>query len=177
MLALAQIPDRSRIRVRIVGEGDYSDGLRKLIAAHRLEETVEFDNRLYPLREIPRVLSDCHVGLVPLDVTPISDFALPLKLIEYTCLGLPSITVSTTAITHYLRPDECMMYTPGDVTGLSRLIEGTVKDPDRLAGYRAKLGQARERMSWSRERFKYMALLDGLVTEKGDASSKRSGCA
>jgi hypothetical protein len=49
--------------------------------------------------------STALVGLVPLDITPVSDFALPLKLIEYTCLGLPSITVGSTAIAHYLRPD------------------------------------------------------------------------
>ncbi len=124
---------------------------------------MEFINRVYPLHEIPNVLSDCHVGLVPLDVTPISDVALPLKLIEYTCLGLPSITVRSTAITHYLRPDECLFYPPADSNALAALIDGVADGSLCLDDYRRRLPMARERLSWTREKEKYVSILRGLL--------------
>ncbi len=157
--AVAKARRGDRIRVRIIGEGDFSATLKELIATHRVEDRVEFINRVYPLHEIPKVLADCHVGLVPLDVTPISDVALPLKLIEYTCLGLPSITVRSTAISHYLRADECMFYPPADSDALAALLDGVADGSLNLEQYRRRLPVARERLSWTREKDKYVSIL------------------
>jgi glycosyltransferase involved in cell wall biosynthesis len=161
--AVAQSKHKEKIQVLLIGEGDFSDELKRLITDHHLEGVIEFRNRVYPLFEIPTVLSDCHVGLVPLDVTPISDVALPLKLVEYTCLGLPSVTVESTAIAYYFRRDECMMYRPGDAGALARILDDLACDPGRLEGYRERLAAARERMSWKREKQKYVAMLRQLA--------------
>jgi glycosyltransferase involved in cell wall biosynthesis len=161
--AVAKVRHRDRLQVRIIGEGDFSATLRELISTRTVEDVIEFDNHLYPVHEIPRRLSDCHVGLVPLDVTPISDYALPLKLIEYTCLGLPSITVRSTAITHYLRPDECLFFTPGDSSELAQLLDSVAENPGMLEAYRQQLPRARERLSWTREKARYVAILQQLA--------------
>ena len=160
--AVAKARQTARIRVRIIGEGDFSSTLKELIKAHRVEDRVEFINRVYPVHEIPVVLADCHAGLVPLDITPISDVALPLKLIEYTCLGLPSITVRSTAISHYLRPDECMFYTPGDSRELAARLDGVADGSLCLEEYRRRLAVARERLSWTREKERYVSILRNL---------------
>jgi len=157
--AVAKVRRRDKIQIRIIGEGDFSEVLKELIQAHRVGDVIEFVNRVYPLREIPMVLSDCHVGLVPLDVTPISDFALPLKLIEYTCLGLPSITVNSTAICYYMRPEECMFFAAGDAVALARILDAIAEDPGRLDEYRKRLPAAQQRISWSHEKLKYVAML------------------
>jgi glycosyltransferase involved in cell wall biosynthesis len=160
--AIAQAKHKDKIQVRLIGEGDFSAELKRLIKDHNLENVIEFVNRVYPLYEIPTVLSDCHVGLVPLDVTPISDVALPLKLLEYTGLGLPSVTVESTAISYYFRPDECMLYPPRDAGALARILDDLASNPGQLEGYRQRLVTARERMSWSREKQKYVAMLQQL---------------
>lgn len=160
---VAQAKHKDKIQVRLIGEGDFSDELKRLIKDHNLENVIEFVNRVYPLHEIPAVLSDCHVGLVPLDVTPVSDVALPLKLLEYTCLGLPSITVESSAISYYFRPDECMLYPPRDARALAGILDDLACNPGGLEGYRQRLVAARERMSWSREKQKYVAMLQQLA--------------
>ena len=88
--------------------------------------------------------------------------ALPLKLIEYTCLGLPSITVRSTAISHYLRPDECMFYTPGDSRELAARLDGVADGSLCLEEYRRRLAVARERLSWTREKERYVSILRNL---------------
>ena len=161
--AVAAAKNKDRMQVRIIGEGDFSEALKALIRQHRVEPVIEFNNRVFPLQEIPSVLSDCHVGLVPLDVTPVSDKALPLKLIEYTCLGLPSITVNSTAIMFYLRPDECMFYEPGNVMQLASWLDRIAENPAMLDAYRAKLGDVQRRISWSNEKKRYVAMLRELA--------------
>lgn len=161
--AVAQVRHRDRIHVRLIGEGDFSETLKRLIRERGLDDVIEFVNRAYPHQEIPKVLSDCHVGLVPLDITPISDFALPLKLIEYTCLGLPSVTVNSTAISYYFRPEECMFYPPGDSMALARILDQIAEEPGRLDEYRKRLIAAQKRVSWSTEKQKYVAMLHELA--------------
>jgi glycosyltransferase involved in cell wall biosynthesis len=166
--AVAQVRHRDKIHVRLIGEGDFSAALKQLISDSGVEDVIEFVNRVYPLHEIPQVLSDCHVGLVPLDVTPISDCALPLKLVEYTCLGLPSITVNSTAVSYYLRPEECLLYPPNDASSLASIIDRIAENPACLHEYRKRLPAAQERMSWSREKQKYIAMLRVLSGELAD---------
>jgi glycosyltransferase involved in cell wall biosynthesis len=161
--AVAKVRRRERIHVRIIGEGDFSETLKRLIQEYGVGDVVDFVNRIYPLREIPSVLSDCHAGLVPLDITPISDFALPLKLIEYTCLGLPSVTVNSTAISYYLRPEECMLYSPGDSSALAEILDAIAEDPSRLEAYRKRLPAAQQRMSWTVEKQRYVTMLRELA--------------
>jgi glycosyltransferase involved in cell wall biosynthesis len=161
--AVSKVRRRDKLQIRIIGEGDFSEALKDLIRTHGLEDVIEFRNRMYPSHEIPQVLSDCHVGLVPLDITPISDFALPLKLIEYTCLGLPSVTVKSTTISYYLRPDECMLYPPGDSDALAKILDAIAANPGQLAEYRKRLPAAQARVTWSREKQKYVAMLRELM--------------
>jgi glycosyltransferase involved in cell wall biosynthesis len=161
--ALALVRNRSRIEVRIIGEGDFSATLSALISQGNLEKVIDFRNRVYPLTEIPALLSDCHVGLIPLRLSTVADYALPLKLVEYTCMGLPSITVRNAAIDYYFQPDECMFFDAGDVQALARWIDHAVEAPDDLAARRERLLRARERVLWSGEKKKYIAMLKELA--------------
>lgn len=163
--AVAKVRHRDKVRVRIIGEGDFSATLSSLIREHGVGDLVDFVNRIYPLYEIPKVLSDCHVGLVPLDIgtSTVANFALPLKLVEYTCLGMPSITVRNAAIEYYFRADECMFFDSGDVTALATLMDHVAEHPEVLMNYREKLGRIRDRLSWQKEKEKYIAMLRSLA--------------
>jgi glycosyltransferase involved in cell wall biosynthesis len=163
--AVTQVRRRDKIHIRIIGEGDFSARLADLIRKHRVSDVIDFVNRVFPLHELPKLLSDCHVGLVPLDVgaSSVANFALPLKLVEYTCLGMPSITVRNAAIEYYFRPDECMFFDSGDAPALARLLDQVAENPDCLIGYRKRLEGVRGRLLWSKEKEKYIAMLKNLV--------------
>ncbi|MBX3347816.1 MAG: glycosyltransferase family 4 protein [Nitrospira sp.] len=163
--AVAKVRHRERIRVRIIGEGDFSSTLNDLIHNSGVGDVVEFVNRMYPLHEIPQMLSDCHVGLVPLDIrtSTVANYALPLKLVEYACLGLPSISIRNAAIEYYFQPDECMFFDSGDAASLAQRMLQVVEDPGILIRYRNGLTKVRERLLWSKEKEKYVSMLQGLA--------------
>lgn len=171
--AVSRISRRERIRIRIIGEGDFSSTLRELIMKYGVDDSVEFVNQAYPLHEIPKMLSDCHVGLVPLDIgtSTVANFALPIKLVEYTSLGLPSISVRNAAIDYYFGSDECMFFKSGDASALARWINEVREQPERLMDFRKKLELVRERLLWSKEKEKYIALLHDLAAERASQTS------
>lgn len=163
--AVAQICNPEKMRIRIIGEGDFSVTLHALIEDRGVTDVIEFVNQAYPLHEIPQRLSNCHVGLVPLDIgtSTVANCALPLKLVEYSCLGLPSISIRNAAIEYYFQPDECMFFDSGDTIALARLLDQVVEKPDCLMEYRNRLAPVRNRLLWSKEKEKYKTLLKELA--------------
>lgn len=161
--ALVRMRHRNRIRVRIIGEGDYSAQLRRGIDELGLADIVEFDNRMYPLEQIPQRLADCHVGLVPLRISSITNFALPLKLIEYLAMGMPSITVRSVAIGFYFADQDCFFYEPGNVDSLAQVLDRIAADPALLETARQRAVINRGKFLWSCEKKKYTDLLTGLA--------------
>jgi glycosyltransferase involved in cell wall biosynthesis len=163
MQAVARMRHRARIAVRIIGEGDFSDELKRLIQSLGLSGIVQFDNRMYPLHEIPARLADCNLGLVPLEISSITNFALPLKLLEYLSMGIPSVTVRNAAIGYYFGEEDCLFYKPGDPDSLATVLDSLVEDPSLLGRYRQRALDLRDRFLWSREKRKYIELVRGLT--------------
>lgn len=163
MEAIARMKHKNRIQVRIIGEGDFSDELKALIQRLDLQDIVEFRNRMYPLQEIPALLSDCDVGLVPLEISSVTNFALPLKLLEYTSLGMPCVTVRNVAICHYFSEDDCMFYDPEQPATLSVALDNLIEQPDLLTRCHQRVLSLRERLVWSGEKQRYIQLLKGLA--------------
>jgi len=134
-----------------------------LIESLRLSQVVRFDNRMYPVEEIPRILADCNLGLVPMEISSITKYALPLKLLEYLSMGIPSITVRNTAVGYYFGEDDCLFYEPGNVESLRTLLDRLAVSPELLRRYQQRAVVLREKFVWSREKQKYIALLNELA--------------
>ncbi len=159
MVALSKVRHRDKIHVKFIGEGDFAARLHEMIASLNLGDTVEFVNRVFPLQEIPRVLADSNLGLVPVETTSITNYALPLKLLEYISLGIPVITVRSAAIGYYFDDDDCLFYRPEDPASLPALLDRLAENPDILLRYRERAVALRDKFLWGNEKKKYIALL------------------
>jgi len=181
IIALSRVQHRDTIRATIIGEGDFSSGVRELIHDHALEDVVQFDNRVYPHYEIPNRIADCNVGIIPLEISSVTNYALPLKLLEYISMGLPVITVRSAAICYYFREGDCLFYEWNDVESLRRLLDTVAEKPELLQHYRQRAVDLRDQYSWSTESKKYISLLQDLVAlsrplrQKGGRSQAAAG--
>jgi glycosyltransferase involved in cell wall biosynthesis len=171
MNALAQMRHKDRISVKIIGEGDFSQALRGMIQALNLAEIVEFDNRSYAAHSIVEQFDDCNVGLVPLTISSVTNYAVPLKLLEYISIGLPVVTVRSYAISYYLSEEDCIFFEWNDPGSLSAVLDRIAENPDMLVRYRERSVALRERFSWSGEKAKYIQILRGLTGATGAVSS------
>ena len=162
MMALSKVQHRDKISVRIIGEGDFSQQLAEIIAELGLGDVVQFVNRFYPLDEIPKVIADCNLGLVPLELSSIINYALSVKLFEYISLGIPVVTVRTAAIGYYFGENDCLFYQPDDPDSLRALLDRIAENPSLLLQYRERAVAVREKFLWSNEKRKYIGLLQEL---------------
>ena len=169
MQGLAGMRHQNRITVKIIGVGDYSGRLKEMIALLHLKNIVDFENRMYPVHEIPDMLREYNIGMVPLVISSITDYALPLKLLEYLSLGMTLITVRNVAISYYFHEDDLLFYRPGDPGSLSSLLDGLAANPGILTRYQQRAAELREKFLWSREKQKYVFLLSGTTGKTGDS--------
>jgi glycosyltransferase involved in cell wall biosynthesis len=163
MLALASMRNRDQVSVQIIGEGDFSEQLKGLIRTLGLSDIVHFDNRMYSLTQIPDMLAGTNLGLVPLEISSITNYVLPLKLLEYLCLGLPAVTVRNAAIGYYFEEDDWLFYDANDPGSLQRLLDQLAVSPDLLARYRKRALALRDNFLWSKEKQKYITMLRNLA--------------
>jgi glycosyltransferase involved in cell wall biosynthesis len=155
MNALTRVRHADRVSVKIIGEGDFSDTLKEMIRSMQLSHIVDFDNRSYPTHSISEQLNDCDVGLVPLEISSVTNYALPLKLLEYISLGLPILSVRNSAISYYFGDDP---------QSLSAALDQIVENPDLLCRYRKRSLALRDQFSWASEKTKYVELLHRLIS-------------
>lgn len=161
--AVSMVQRKDKILVKIIGEGDYSSALRDSITSLNLESVVEFDNHSYKVHSISEKISDCHVGLVPLIISSVTNYALPLKLLEYISMGLPVLSVNSYAISYYLSEDDCIFFQCNDPASLAAAIDKIASDPGMLMRYRERSLALRDRFTWPSEKAKYFDLLRGLA--------------
>lgn len=159
MTALASVRQRDSISVKIIGEGDFSQTLKGMIRSSNLERVVEFENQSFQLHSIAERIKDCNVGLVPLEISSVTNYALPLKLLEYISMGLPVVTVRSYAISYYFNERDCIFYDWNDPASLSAVLDKIAENPEILLHYRERAVALRGRFAWSGEKKKYVELL------------------
>jgi glycosyltransferase involved in cell wall biosynthesis len=159
LAAIAGLRHRDRLLFRIIGQGDAAAPLRRRISELGLGKVVDFENTSYPVRRLPGILSDFHLGLVPYAPSPATNYMLPVKLMELLAMGIPSITVPNAAIRHYLDERLYFGYDARNAETLTRLLDRILEDPTLVLAKRdAILGQP-TRLLWESERSKYIAVL------------------
>ncbi len=159
MAAVSMARNKNRMHIKIIGEGDYSAKLQESIRSLKLEDVVEFDNHSYKVHSICEKISDCNVGLVPLMISSVTNYALPLKLLEYISMGLPVLTVRSYAISHYLSDQDCIFFECNDPASLAEAMDRIVENPEILLHYRERSLALRDRFTWPSEKAKYIEML------------------
>jgi len=160
MSALAAVRHKDRISVKIIGEGDFSQALQAMIRSSNLEQMVDFDNHSYQVHSISERIEDCNVGLVPLEISSVTNYALPLKLLEYISMGLPVVTVRSYAISYYFSEQDCIFFDWDKPESLSAALDRIAENPEILLSYRERAIALRGRFAWSSEKRKYVEMLN-----------------
>jgi glycosyltransferase involved in cell wall biosynthesis len=151
------------IHLTIVGAGDYKPTLIRMTQELGLNRHVTID-KLHMAEELPGIIRNADVGIVPYKNDVFTDGLLPTKLMEYAALGLPAIAARTTAIEAYFSDSMVEFFEPGDVDDLARCIHMLYKHPERLAELSKGSKKFNERYNWAKIGAEYVALVERLAT-------------
>jgi len=159
--AVAMLSDLP-LRLDVYGDGPYRSEIEEAIRRTDTADRVRLRGRM-PLEQLPGVLADSDIGLVPTRPEPYAEYSLSTKLLEYAVMGIPIIASDLATFRAHF-DERAIRYVPGaDAAALAAAIRADVADP---AGARAR-GDELQRQSaayaWPEQRRRYLEVIDRLL--------------
>jgi glycosyltransferase involved in cell wall biosynthesis len=155
------------LRLTIRGMGDDMEELRALRSELGLEEAVELIDGFVTGVELPDIIAEADLGVVPYRNDVFTDGLVPTKLMEYAAMGVPSIAARTTTIEEYFAGTMVAFFEPGDSEDLARRVRELATDPTRRSELAKGADAFNERFSWSALGAAYVALVRSLAGPGG----------
>jgi glycosyltransferase involved in cell wall biosynthesis len=159
--AMSVVP---HLELRIIGAGEERERLIELRDRLGVRNLVRFSDGFVPVEQIPALLEDADVGLIPLRICSGTDIMLPTKLLEYVSLGIPCVVPRTGTISRYFDDAMVEFFEAENSDSLAEAIVRLSRDPTKLA---ALSSQATARFgtvySWSEHKKVYTSLVDRLL--------------
>lgn len=163
VLAIHRLKDEvAGIHLTILGGGDYRKDLEELVKSLDLGKFVTFSQGFLPTSELPELIRQADVGIVPNRADVFTGTLLPTKLMEYIALGVPVIASRTPALTTYFDDSMIEFFVPGDANDLADHIRILYQDKSRCKELVDNSVQFSQRYSWSQVSKAYVELVDRL---------------
>lgn len=161
------------IELRIIGAGEERDNLIALRDQLGLSEIVRFSDGFVPVEQIPGLIADADVGLIPLRISGGTDIMLPTKLLEYVLVGIPCVTPRTGTIARYFDTGMVEFFEAESPDSLAAAILRMYSEPE----HRRRLAaRATERFAnvyrWSEHKKVYSSLVESLLARRSFNSSR-----
>jgi glycosyltransferase involved in cell wall biosynthesis len=158
------IPD---LEFRIIGAGEERQRLVELASELQLDDVVRFSDGYVPVTQIPALISDADIGVIPLRILSGTDIMLPTKLLEYVSMGIPCVVPRTGTVGRYFDDDMVEFFAAEDVGALASAIRRLYEDPvrrEKLAREAtARFGRAHR---WSTHKQVYLDLVSSLLKSR-----------
>ena len=128
--------------LKIVGDGDITDQLKRLAAEEGLDDCVEFTG-LVPRDTIPEVLNGSMIGVAPLKRDETLEYAVPTKAYEYMSCEVPVVATGVGEIETLIQESGGGLFVESDAEVLAEAFDSLLTD----ATLRESLGEnGREHM-------------------------------
>lgn len=156
--------DITRLEFRIIGAGEERPALIALRDELGLQDLVTFSDGFVPVEQIPALIGDADVGVVPLRQSSGTDVMLPTKLLEYVGIGVACIVPKTGTICRYFNEEMVEFFEAENVDSLAAAMVRLYRDPQRRASLAneatARFGSI---YCWSEHRKVYTSLVTRLL--------------
>ena len=162
--AFGELCRRGDDRLRLDVHGSFEDfGELAEVAANLAPKHVFLAQAPTPFRDIPGVLADKHIGIVPTLEDEFTQLLVPVKLMECVHMGIPVIASRLPAIQHYFGDAELRFVEPGNPTELADALQELCADPGAAAERARRAGERLLEIAWSRQRRNYLSVVDRLT--------------
>jgi glycosyltransferase involved in cell wall biosynthesis len=156
-LARRDCPD---LRFILYGHGEYAPAVSRIILESDLGDIVEMSGSV-PVTELPAILSRADLGVIGNRLVTESrhNWMLPVKMMEYAAMDIPTIAPRLRVIQHYFDDTNTLFYRPDDPEDLARCIRLVYQNPDVLDRLRVGLRTFNTRYTWSEMAQRYLRLV------------------
>ncbi len=154
-----QIPNAE---FHVYGGGPEKENLKHLVEELNLQNQVILKG-VYPLLEIPEIMANADLGVVPKRAESFGNEAYSTKILEYMSQGVPVVVSRTKIDTHYFDDSVVQFFDSGNAQELANAVVLVAQDE----GVRSRLIQKGfeyvNRYSWDFKKKEYLDLVDTLI--------------
>jgi glycosyltransferase involved in cell wall biosynthesis len=164
--ALAKVrPQIPEVRLVIHGRGDFIEELRRQAKELDIESLITFSTQYLPMTDVPKLIQQADLGIVPYRRDIFTDGILPTKLMEYVALGVPVLAADTPIIRQYFSETMVQYFQPGEASDLAKNILWLYQHRDRLAALAQNADQFNLQYNWNRIADSYAETLHRLSSQ------------
>lgn len=171
-LVRQHVPD---VELHLYGGGGGASAtteLQQLAGSLNLNGSVRFLGRV-PLHQIPQIIADSDLGIVPKRADSFGNEACSTKIMEFMSQGVPVVVSKTRIDTYYHDSSNVRFFPSGDHVAMAEAILDVIRDaPLRQSLSDAGLDYA-EKNSWDVHRHTYLNLVDSLTTETFESEARQ----
>ena len=160
--AIAALRNEVPLHLDVYGDGPWRPQIEAAIREHDVGELVTLHGRV-PLDELPRVISEHDLGIVPSIHEPYLEYSLSTKLLEYVAMGLPAIASDLATNRAHFTDDAILFVRGGDPASLADAIRATVADPAAAAARAREAQRQGAAYAWGAQKARYVALVARMI--------------
>jgi glycosyltransferase involved in cell wall biosynthesis len=127
------------------------------------------------LKQIAEAISECDVGIIPNRRTKFTELNTPTRIFEYLSQGKPVIAPRVSGILDYFGPQELLFFELGDADDLAAKMEYVFRHPEETMKIVERGQKVYQSYRWSRERLRFMSLVDELLNVPGRSAGHAEG--
>jgi glycosyltransferase involved in cell wall biosynthesis len=146
----------------VYGDGPWRPQIEAAIERVEVDDLVTLHGRV-PLDELPRLIADADLGIVPSIHEPYLEYSLSTKLLEYVAMGIPVIASDLATNRAHFTDDAILFVSGGDPVALAGAIRAVVADPAAAQARAAEAQRQGAAYGWDEQRRRYVALVGRLA--------------
>jgi glycosyltransferase involved in cell wall biosynthesis len=165
-VALAR-EDCPGVQLLLIGDGDFLPTVRTLIDELDLADCVTVIG-FVPVEELPQHLANVDIGIVGnRSYTEAKrNYMLPVKMLEYAAMEIPTITPRLRIIREYFDDDNALFYAPDDVEDMASQIVRACRETDLIETLKRHLRTFNQRYNWSASEAEYLQIVSRLLESR-----------
>lgn len=152
--------DIKGLEFKIIGKGDEVPGLLSLVNELNLRDIIKITNTYVPLKDLPIIISESDIAIVPMLNDEFTKYILPTKLLEYVALGIPVICSRTETIISYFNDEMVSYFEPGNYQQLSNCIKELYSSINKRKTLAKNAYKFTNTYNWKNEKIKYLSIID-----------------
>jgi glycosyltransferase involved in cell wall biosynthesis len=122
--------------------------------------------------EIARAIQESDLGMVPNRHSSFTELNFPTRIFEYLALNCPVIAPATKGITDYFRPDQLLMFEPGNPDDLVAKILWAKAHPEALREIARQGANVYRQHLWKNEKIRFINAVASLHSGRAAGLAK-----
>ncbi|MCK5342723.1 MAG: glycosyltransferase, partial [Candidatus Heimdallarchaeota archaeon] len=161
--AIAHIKDETpSLKLLIYGKGPEQQRLTNLRNEMGLEGSVIFHESV-PVDQIPDIIRQAHIGVVPKRGGAFSGEAFSTKILEFMAVGVPVIAARNKIEEYYFKDSQILFFEPGNEQDLAKCILELYRNPEKAVELVKNADQLMSEFNWEVHRSTFYHIIDNLA--------------